>query len=75
MTIGEFYANDLGTGNLELLARFFDKYPEYADKTFLSVKVSLQYNTFVLDTERCFHIILVIYRAELYQGNSLLTHR
>lgn len=36
---GEFYANDLGTGNLELLARFFDKYPSYADKTFLSVKV------------------------------------
>ncbi|KAI0733041.1 aldo/keto reductase [Fomitopsis betulina] len=35
---GEFYANDLGTGNLELLARFFDKYPSYADKTFLSVK-------------------------------------
>ena len=36
---GEFYANDLGTGNLELLARFFDKYPSYADKVFLSVKV------------------------------------
>ena len=35
---GEFYANDLGTGNLELLARFFDKYPDYADRTFLSVK-------------------------------------
>ncbi|KAH9934624.1 aldo/keto reductase [Fomitopsis serialis] len=35
---GEFYANDLGTGNLELLARFFDKHPGYADKTFLSVK-------------------------------------
>lgn len=35
---GEFYANDLGTGNLELVARFFAKYPEYADKTFLSVK-------------------------------------
>jgi len=35
---GEFYANDLRTGNLELLSRFFEKYPEYADKTFLSVK-------------------------------------
>ncbi|KZT71736.1 Aldo/keto reductase [Daedalea quercina L-15889] len=35
---GEFYANDFGTGNLELLARFFEKYPSYADKTFLSVK-------------------------------------
>ena len=38
---GEFYANDLGTGNLELLARFFDKYPSYADRTFLSVKVNM----------------------------------
>jgi len=26
------------TGNLALIARFFKKYPEYADKTFLSVK-------------------------------------
>ncbi|KAJ7171673.1 aldo/keto reductase [Mycena crocata] len=36
---GEFYAKDLGTANLEMLSRFFAKYPEYADKTFLSVKV------------------------------------
>lgn len=36
---GEFYAQDLGPANLELLARFFDKYPEYAERTFLSVKV------------------------------------
>ncbi|KAE9391993.1 aldo/keto reductase [Gymnopus androsaceus JB14] len=35
---GEFYAMDHGTGNLELLSRFYAKYPEYADKTFLSVK-------------------------------------
>lgn len=35
---GEFYANDLGVGNLELLARFYEKYPDYADKTFISVK-------------------------------------
>ncbi|KAL4250393.1 NADP-dependent oxidoreductase domain superfamily protein [Abortiporus biennis] len=35
---GEFYANDLGTANLELLARFFDKYPDYAERIFLSVK-------------------------------------
>jgi len=35
---GEFYARDFGTGNLQLLSRFFAKYPEYADKTFLSVK-------------------------------------
>ncbi|EIN07468.1 aldo/keto reductase [Punctularia strigosozonata HHB-11173 SS5] len=35
---GEFYAYDLGPANLELLSRFYAKYPEYAEKTFLSVK-------------------------------------
>ncbi|KAJ6498132.1 aldo/keto reductase [Mycena vitilis] len=35
---GEFYAHDMKTGNLEMLSRFFSKYPDYADKTFLSVK-------------------------------------
>ncbi|KAI9460518.1 aldo/keto reductase [Lactarius psammicola] len=34
----EFYGQGLSTANLELLARFFDKYPDYADRTFLSVK-------------------------------------
>ncbi|KAI0773743.1 aldo/keto reductase [Fomes fomentarius] len=34
----EFYGKDLSLGNLEMLARFFDKHPGYADKTFLSVK-------------------------------------
>jgi pyridoxine 4-dehydrogenase len=38
---GEFYGQDLSTGNLELLARFFDKYPECAERTFLSVKGGL----------------------------------
>ncbi|KAI0304547.1 NADP-dependent oxidoreductase domain-containing protein [Russula brevipes] len=35
---GEFYGQGLSTANLELLARFFEKYPDYADRTFLSVK-------------------------------------
>ncbi|KAE9398134.1 aldo/keto reductase [Gymnopus androsaceus JB14] len=39
---GEFYAIDFGTGNLEMLSRFYAKYPEYADKTFLSVKGGLR---------------------------------
>ena len=30
--------------NIELLARFFTEYPEYADKIFLSVKGGLQLN-------------------------------
>ncbi|VDB82826.1 unnamed protein product [Peniophora sp. CBMAI 1063] len=33
----QFYALDLGTGNLELLARFFERYPLYADRVFLTV--------------------------------------
>ncbi|KZV71888.1 aldo/keto reductase [Peniophora sp. CONT] len=41
----QFYAADLGTGNLELLARFFEKYPGYADKVFLSVKGGMKPNT------------------------------
>ncbi|KAI0724067.1 aldo/keto reductase [Fomitopsis betulina] len=39
---GEFYANDFGTANLELLSRFFEKYPSYTDKVFLSVKGGLK---------------------------------
>jgi len=38
---GEFYAPDFSTANLKLLARFYDKYPDYAEKTFLSVKGGL----------------------------------
>jgi pyridoxine 4-dehydrogenase len=35
---GEFYGQGETTANLELVARFFEKYPSYADKAFLSVK-------------------------------------
>ncbi|ETW74634.1 hypothetical protein HETIRDRAFT_331884 [Heterobasidion irregulare TC 32-1] len=35
---GEFYGIDPPTANLELIARFFEKYPTYTDKVFLSVK-------------------------------------
>ncbi|KAG8933183.1 hypothetical protein FRC02_012328 [Tulasnella sp. 418] len=35
---GEFYGVNPRTANLELLSRFFDKYPELADRTILSVK-------------------------------------
>jgi pyridoxine 4-dehydrogenase len=35
----DFYGPGLGVGNLELVSRFFEKYPEYTDRAFLSVKV------------------------------------
>ncbi|KIJ16831.1 hypothetical protein PAXINDRAFT_168286 [Paxillus involutus ATCC 200175] len=35
---GEFYGHNLSTTNIEMIARFFEKYPEYVDRTFLSVK-------------------------------------
>ncbi|KAE9397423.1 aldo/keto reductase [Gymnopus androsaceus JB14] len=40
---GEFYDSKWGTGNLQLLSRFYNKYPEYADKTFLSVKGAMSF--------------------------------
>ncbi|KAH0830112.1 NADP-dependent oxidoreductase domain-containing protein [Lanmaoa asiatica] len=36
---GEFYGHNASPANLEMIARFFEKYPEYADRTFLSIKV------------------------------------
>ena len=35
---GEFYGQGETPANLELVARFFEKYPSYADRVFLSVK-------------------------------------
>ncbi|KAF8552019.1 Aldo/keto reductase [Imleria badia] len=35
---GEFYGHNFSATNLEMIARFFEKYPEYVDKTFLSIK-------------------------------------
>jgi pyridoxine 4-dehydrogenase len=36
---GAFYGQNFGPANLELLARFYDKYPDYKEKTVLCVKV------------------------------------
>lgn len=46
---GEFYGHNLATTNLEMIARFFEKYPSYADKTFLSVKGGLVPNSYEPD--------------------------
>ncbi|CCO37225.1 Pyridoxal reductase OS=Schizosaccharomyces pombe (strain 972 / ATCC 24843) GN=plr1 PE=1 SV=1 [Rhizoctonia solani AG-1 IB] len=43
LNAGEFYGTWPNvTANLELLNRFFTKYPEYAERTFISVKVQLK---------------------------------
>ncbi|CDO72841.1 hypothetical protein BN946_scf185002.g26 [Trametes cinnabarina] len=47
---GEFYGPNGSTANLELLARFYEKYPEYAERTFLSVKGGGKENSFVPDS-------------------------
>ncbi|KAI0748256.1 aldo/keto reductase [Daedaleopsis nitida] len=46
---GEFYGPDASTANLELLSRFYAKYPEYAEKTFLSVKGGIKANSLIPD--------------------------
>jgi pyridoxine 4-dehydrogenase len=35
----EFYDNNRSITNIDLISAFFEKYPDYADKVFLSVKV------------------------------------
>jgi len=42
---GEFYGQNYSTTNLDLLAAFYEKYPECADKTFLSVKGGINLTT------------------------------
>ena len=50
--LAEFYGPGLSTANLELVARFFEKYPEYADRTFLSVKGGTVPGQFASDGSR-----------------------
>jgi len=48
----EFYGQGLSTANLELVARFFETYPEYTDRTFLSVKGGLLPGQMIVDGSR-----------------------
>lgn len=47
---GEFYGPDHSTINLELVSRFFEKYPDYADRAFISVKGGTKYHSFEPDS-------------------------
>ncbi|KAI6103487.1 Aldo/keto reductase, partial [Pisolithus sp. B1] len=49
LVAGEFYGHNLSTANLEMIARFFEKYPDYAEKAFLSVKGGLVPNSYQPD--------------------------
>ncbi|KAF8557518.1 Aldo/keto reductase [Imleria badia] len=40
---GEFYGHNFSTANLDLIAEFFETYPDYAERAFLSVKGGLKY--------------------------------
>ena len=51
-TIGEFYGQGFTVANLELIARFFEKYPEYTDRAFLSVKGGLAAGGIEVDGSR-----------------------
>ncbi|EIW84863.1 aldo keto reductase [Coniophora puteana RWD-64-598 SS2] len=46
---GEFYGPNCSTANIEMIARFFEKYPEYADRAFLSVKGGAKADSLVPD--------------------------
>jgi len=47
---GEFYGVSPREANLELIARFFEKYPSYAEKAFLSVKGGTKADTLEPDS-------------------------
>jgi len=47
---GEFYGLAPKEANLELISRFFEKYPEYADRAFLSVKGGIDLEKFAPDS-------------------------
>ncbi|KAF8323701.1 aldo/keto reductase [Clavulina sp. PMI_390] len=46
----EFYGRDPPTAGLEVIARFFEKYPEYADRCFLAVKGAMDHDTHLPQT-------------------------
>lgn len=57
MHTASFYSQTWGPENLELLARFYDKYPEYVEKTVLCVKVCL-----------CFCVFLFLFSSPVSLG-------
>ncbi|KAM5533277.1 hypothetical protein V8D89_013054 [Ganoderma adspersum] len=60
----EFYGPGFSTGNLEVLSRFYDKYPNYVDRTFLSVKGAMKPGTLMIDGSRTQKTCTCICRKE-----------
>lgn len=50
----EFYDENASITNIDLISAFFEKYPDYADKVYLSVKVSC-FSTDHILVELIFH--------------------
>ncbi|KAI0313922.1 aldo/keto reductase [Amylostereum chailletii] len=49
LNAGQFYGQNASSLGLDLVANFFEKYPDYADKAFLSVKGGMKPYTMQLD--------------------------
>ncbi|KAJ7869163.1 aldo/keto reductase [Mycena olivaceomarginata] len=60
---GDFYSKTLGPENLEMLGRFYTKHPDYADKTFLSVKGAIRNREPDCSMENLRKSVLTIERA------------
>jgi len=49
---GEFYGHNFSPANLELIAEFFETYPDYAERAFLSIKGGLKFMAAEPDSSR-----------------------
>ncbi|KAI0740687.1 aldo/keto reductase [Earliella scabrosa] len=62
----EFYGKGWSVGNLEMLSQFYEKYPDYAEKTFLSVKVTTKENI-RRSVDRCIAALRGTKKIDMFQ--------
>ncbi|KIO25908.1 hypothetical protein M407DRAFT_24762 [Tulasnella calospora MUT 4182] len=65
----EFYGEDRDVANLEMLSRFFAKFPELADRTFLSVKgtMSAAPEAIIRSVTKCLNALKGHKKIDLFQ--------